>query len=280
MSKTWFITGCSKGFGRALTEELLVSTNAQVIATARNPKALKGLEELYGKRLLVLPLDVTKPHDIKIATEEALGRFNRIDVLVNNAGYGLVGTLEECNMQSIRALFETNVFGLMEVTKAILPTMRAQKSGHILNISSIAGLVAHPGGGIYNATKFAVEGLSESMALDLSSFNIKVTLIEPGPFRTDFASESSLQMAPIHPAYTGTVAHTVRQYLAEAHGRQAGDPMRAAKIMIEVTNMENPPLRLLLGSNAFERLAIKSEIQEKEFKKYESLGRSADYDSL
>lgn len=227
--------------------------------------------------MLALPLDVTKSETIKNAIKETLTHFHHIDVLVNNAGYGLVGTLEECSMQDIRAIFETNVFGLMEVTKAVLPTMRAQKSGQILNISSVAGLVSIAGLGIYNATKFAVEGISGSLALELAPFNIKVTLIEPGPFRTDFASDSSLQIAPTHPAYEGTIARITRQYLMQAHGNQEGDPTRAAQIMIDVTNMETPPLRLLLGKEAYECLADESGKQEKEFKEYEALSRSADY---
>jgi len=276
MSKVWLITGCSKGFGRALAEQLLATTDVLVVATARNPETLKDLEARYASRLLALPLDVTHFEEIESAVEKTLQRFGRIDVLANNAGYGLGGTLEECSLEDIRSIFETNVFGLMETTRAVLPTMRAQKSGHILNISSVAGLVSQPGAGMYNATKFAVEGFSESLALDLAVFGIKVTLIEPGPFRTDFAS--SIHMSPVHPAYAGTPAESIRAYIAAAHGHQAGDPVKAAQIMIQVSNMETPPLRLLLGNDAVERWAGKSQVQEKEFQQYEALARSADYD--
>ena len=276
MSKVWFITGCSKGFGRVLTEQLMEFGDDQVVATARQPETLQDLVDKYGARLLALKLDVTKQEDIQRSVDQALKTFGRIDVLVNNAGYGLGGALEECTMEDIRAIFETNVFGLMEVTKAVLPTMRQQKSGTILNLSSVAGLTSQAGAGIYNATKFAVEGLSESLALDVAPFGIRVTLIEPGPFRTDFAG-GSCQMSVAHPAYQGTPAESIRKYLADAHNNQPGDPVRAAQIMIQVVDMKDPPMRLPLGKIALERIALKSEAQAKEFAQYAALARSADY---
>jgi short-subunit dehydrogenase len=233
--------------------------------------------EKYPDRLLALKLDVTKQGDIEGAVQEALARFKKIDVLVNNAGYGLVGALEECSLEEIRTQFETNVFGLMSMTKAILPTMRKQRSGHIINLSSVAGLVAGAGSGIYNSTKFAVEGLSESLAQDVSNFGIKVTIIEPGPFRTDFAGQSIHIPAP-HPDYQGSRAMTIREYMDNMNTRQPGDPIKAAKIMIQITELENPPLRLPLGNIALERIFAKFANQDAEFKKYESLSRSADYD--
>lgn len=275
MSKVWFITGCSKGFGWALANELLKATDAKVVATARNPETLKTLQNQYEDRVLVLKVDVTNLHDIKAALETTQNTFSRIDVLVNNAGYGLLGALEECSMEDIRAIFETNVFGLMELTKEVLPLMRAQQSGCILNISSIAGLVSMPGTGIYNSTKFAVEGLSEALAAELACFGIKVILIEPGPFRTDFGK--SLSIAPENPAYQESKASLSRQYIAQLHQNQPGDPIKAARIMIELTNMENPPLRLLLGNKAVERIHEKLKTQAEEFAHYEDLARSADY---
>lgn len=275
MSKVWFITGCSKGFGWALANELLKSTDAKVVATARNPETLKTLQNQYEDRVLVLKVDVTHLHDIKAALETTQKTFSRIDVLVNNAGYGLLGALEECSMKDIRAIFETNVFGLMELTKEVLPLMRAQQSGYILNISSIAGLVSMPGTGIYNSTKFAVEGLSEALAAELACFGIKVILIEPGPFRTDFGK--SLSIAPQNPAYQESKASLSRQYIAHLHQSQPGDPIKAVRIMIELTNMENPPLRLLLGNKAVERIHEKLKTQAEEFAHYEDLARSADY---
>jgi len=279
MSKVWFITGCSKGFGWELTQELLKSTNDYVVATARNSDVLKASVEKYPDRLLALKLDVIKKSDIDLAVQEALARFNRIDVLVNNAGYGLVGALEECSLEEIRIQFETNVFGLMGMTKAVLPTMRKQRSGHILNISSVAGLVAGAGSGIYNSTKFAVEGLSESLAQDVANFGIKVTIIEPGPFRTDFAGQS-IHIPTPHPDYMESRAMSIREYMDSMHTRQPGDPIKAAKIMIQITELKDPPLRMPLGNIALERIFTKFENQNAEFKKYESLARSADYDPV
>jgi short-subunit dehydrogenase len=277
MSKVWFITGCSKGFGRQLALELLKTTDAKVVATARNPETLKDIQSQYRDRLLVLKLDVTQPHDIKTSVADALKTFSKIDVLVNNAGYGLGGTLEECSMQDIRKIFDTNVFGLMELTKEILPFMRAQRSGYILNLSSVAGLVAMPGIGIYNSTKFAVEGLSEALSGELEHFGIKVILIEPGPFRTDFAGES-LVMSSEHPAYQDNASAQIRQYLTQMNNNQPGDPVKAAQIMIKLVTMKNPPLRILLGNIAMERIHKKLKAQTEEFAQYEDLARSADYD--
>ena len=187
MKKVWLITGCSKGFGRILVEQLLDRTDDSIVATARNLSSIEHFSKTHPDRVLSTQLDVTKEEDIKKTVDAAMKSFHRIDVLVNNAGYGLAGALEECSMDEIRKIFETNVFGPMAMTKAVLPYMRHQKSGYILNISSIAGLIGAAGLSLYNSTKFAVEGLSEGLAQELADFNIKVTLIEPGPFRTDFA---------------------------------------------------------------------------------------------
>lgn len=278
MSKVWFITGCSKGFGWELTNELL-KTDALIVATARNPDGLKKLQQDHADRLLVLKLDVTQQSEIEQAVQDAVAQFKRIDVLVNNAGYGLVGALEECSLSEIRRQFETNVFGLMSVTKTILPIMRAQKGGHILNISSVAGLVAGAGSGMYCATKFAVEGFSESLAQDVENFGIKVTIIEPGPFRTDFAGQS-IHIPEPHPDYQESRALSIREYMDNMHTRQPGDPIKASKIMIQITELKEPPLRLPLGNIALERIFVKYEKQNAEFRKYESLSRSADYEPL
>jgi NADP-dependent 3-hydroxy acid dehydrogenase YdfG len=277
MSKVWFITGCSKGFGRALTERLLNTTNDLVVATARKVESLADLKNKYKDRLLTLSLDVKNPVHIAAGVQQALDKFSTIDVLVNNAGYGLGGTLEECSMESIRDIFDTNVFGLMEMTKAVLPIMRLQNRGHIFNISSIAGLVSMAGAGIYNSTKFAVEGVSEALASEVSSFGIKVTIIEPGPFRTDFLGDS-FEMSPAHPAYEESVGAQVRSYRSQVHNTQNGDPDKAAKIMIQLAAMENPPLRMILGNIAMDRIYQKIKIQKDELAQYETLARSADFD--
>jgi NADP-dependent 3-hydroxy acid dehydrogenase YdfG len=275
MKKVWFITGCSKGFGRILTEELLENTDAHVVATARNPETLQDLKQKYQARVLVLKLDVTRSHDIQHAVTAAIKAFGRIDVLVNNAGYGMCGALEECSMPEIRAIFDTNVFGLMEVSQAVLPSMRKQKSGHILNISSIAGLQSKAGVGIYNSTKFAVEGLSEALSLEVAHFGIKVTLIEPGPFRTDFIN--SLNIIEEHGDYAQSVVSATRECFNKRNSQQAGDPVKAAKIMIQISAMDNPPLRLPLGNSAMDTINARLPRQVEEFKIHEALSRSADF---
>lgn len=273
MSKVWLITGCTRGFGKILVQELLDNTDARVIRTGRN---LKDLECPYPGRLLSLNLDVRHTHAIQQVVSQGLAEFGRIDVLVNNAGYGLMGALEECSPAAIRDIFETNVFGVMEMTRAVLPAMRAQKSGHIFNISSVAGLVANPGGGIYNSTKFAIEGFSEALKQDVANLGIRVTLMEPGPFRTDFAGPS-IVMAPPMNAYAHTDAAAIRPYIAKANGTQPGDPLKAMRILIQLSHMENPPLRMPLGKVAYERIQGKESLQREEFERFKDLGLSADY---
>ncbi len=233
MSKVWFITGCSTGFGRVFAETLL-KIPVKLVATARQPQSLEALYRLSDKHpeaeLLTLQLDITNSENIRNAVSAAEERFKRIDVLVNNAGYGMVGALEESNMAHIRSLFDTNVFGLIEMTQAVLPIMRKQRGGHIINMSSVAGVMSTPGLGIYNATKYAVEGLSEALALEVAELGIKVTLIEPGPFRTDFAGRSVDNMTELDD-YRATVGPT-RQYMDHMNGAQPGDPYKAAQILL------------------------------------------------
>ena len=270
-TKTWFITGCSTGFGRVLTEELL-KTEANIVATARNPDSLSDLK---GERLLVLPLDVTKAETVKAAVNAAKKRFGSIDVLVNNAGYGMMGAMEESSLEDTRRMFETNVFGLIQVTQAVLPIMRAQKSGYIINLSSAAGMVATPGAAMYNGTKFAVEGISEAMALEAAHLGIKVTLIEPGPFRTDFLNRS-LDTQPAIADYAQSVGKT-REAFGAMDGKQPGDPLKAAQIIIDLASQSNPPLRLPLGHSAFDRISAKVSALQDNLKRVEEVARSADY---
>lgn len=276
MEKVWLITGCSKGFGHILVDTLLATTTDLVVATARTLDALRPFEKVHPDRVFLYKLDVTQETHITACVAQAVQRFGRIDVLVNNAGYGLAGALAECAMDEIKQVFDTNVFGLVRMTKEVLPHMREKRAGHIINMSSIAGLVAAAGMSLYNSTKFAVEGLSEGLALELADFNIKVTLIEPGPFRTDFAG-GSIRMAPRHPDYAGKAADYVRTYLSEMDQAQPGDPLKAARIIIDLVRMESPPLRLLLGNLAVERLQAKTKKQTDEFLQYETLSRSADF---
>lgn len=276
MSKVWFITGCSKGLGRVLSEELLAKTDSVVVATARDVSTLNILKKEYGDRVLPLTLDVKNSDHIKAAVDEACQKFSRIDVLVNNAGYGLGGAVEECSMQSIRNVFDVNVFGLMEMTKAVLPIMRSQNCGHIFNISSVAGLVASAGVGIYNSTKYAVEGLSEALCMEVKTFGINVTIIQPGPFRTDFLGDS-LEVAPALSAYADTAAAQARNYRHQSHNKQNGDPLKAAQIIIQLAAQENPPLRMPLGNVAMDKIHLKMEALKEELTKFEETSRSADY---
>ena len=252
--QVWLITGCSTGFGRIFAEAALAEGHA-VVATARRAESLEGLGAAAPDRFLPLPLDVTDPAACHRAVQEATARFGRLDVLVNNAGYGMVGALEESSSGEIRRMFETNVFGLIEMTKAALPVLRAQRRGWIVNLSSIAGLAATPGFSVYNGSKFAVEGLSEALAGEVAPLGIRVLLVEPGPFRTDFAGRSLVHAAPMAD-YAQAIAST-RRYIAEVDGRQTGDPGRAARAILDHIAQDRPELRMILGKIAMDRVEAK-----------------------
>lgn len=275
-NRVWFITGCSTGFGRLLCEKLLKNGDS-IVATARKPESLQSLSQFIKSpaQLLILPLDVTQKDQIQIAVEKSIAHFGHIDVLVNNAGYGSVGALEEVSEKEIRHVFETNVFGLFEVTRQVLPYMRRRKSGHILNLSSVSGMVATAGASIYAATKFAVEGHSEALAGEVASFGIKVTLIEPGAFRTDFANRS-LHVAPYMIEYAEALAST-RQYYETIGGHQPGNPEKAIELMIEVVNHPNPPLRLPMGTIALNRIHQKLDRYLGEIKAWEKQAKETDF---
>ena len=258
MSKdlVWFITGCSTGFGRALAEELLTQGH-RVAATARRPETLEGLDPGDPSRFAALRLDVTDTASIPTAVAAAERAFGRIDVLVNNAAYGIVGSLEEVPEPELRRIFETNVFGLLATTRAMLPILRRQRSGWILNFSSVAGISATPGFGIYNATKFAVEGHSEALAQEVAHLGIQVRIIAPGPFRTDFAGRSIVRTEPMAD-YDASVG-AARRYLSMADGHQAGDPARAAKEIIRLVEEGRPGLRVPFGKVTLDRVRAKLE---------------------
>ena len=251
----WFVTGCSTGFGRELAK-LLLDAGHRVVVTARDATKLADLTAAFPQSALPLSLDVDRPDQIAAATKAALERFGRIDVLVNNAGFGYLSAIEEGEDAEIRAMFETNVFGLAAMTRAVLPAMRAQKSGAVVNISSMAGIAGFPGIGYYNASKFAVEGLSEALAKEVAPFGIKVLIVEPGPFRTDWAGRSL--RVPQHPieAYKET-AIARREAIHGYSGAQPGDPVRAAKAIIAAVESPNPPLHLVLGAVAYETIVGK-----------------------
>lgn len=270
--KVWFITGASRGFGLELTKAALGAGDT-VVATARNPKSI---EDAFGKhnRLLALKLDVTNEDQAKEAVDAALKRFGQIDVLVNNAGRGLVGAVEEATAEEVRSAIAVNVEGTLNVLRAALPSMRARKSGHILNLSSVGGFRAWPGWGIYCATKFMVEGFSEALQAELEPLGIKVTIVEPGPFRTDFLDESSLgRTKTIIVDYSGT-AGAARDWADNSHNEQPGDPAKAAAAMVKITEAERPPLRLQLGHDCVAAIEAKLEHVRQELEQWRQLADS------
>lgn len=273
--RVWFITGCSTGFGRLLAEEVLRS-GGKVVATARKREQIAELEQKHPQTAKVLALDVTDQAQVDSAVAEAIAHFGRVDVLVNNAGYGVAGAIEEVSEAELRPMYETNVFGLLRVTRALLPHMRERRSGHILNLSSIGGVTASPGWGLYQSTKFAVEGLSEALAAELAPLGIRVIIIEPGPFRTDFLGRSGVEAAQHITDYDAT-AGNARQYLNSQSGKQRGDPARAVQAMIQVVESPNPPLRLLLGAGALQRLRAKLDAWQKEIAEWEATTIGADF---
>jgi NADP-dependent 3-hydroxy acid dehydrogenase YdfG len=247
-SKVWLITGSSTGFGRSLTEAVLKNGD-RVVATARKPEQLDDLVKQYPDTIKTVRLDVTNLQDVQAALESALNAYARIDVLVNNAGYGTMGAIEEVSDEDIKRQFDTNLFGALNMTRAVLPTMRDQRSGHILNISSVGGVVSFAGTGIYCATKFALEAVSEALAQEVKPLGIKVTIIEPGAFRTDFSGRSIVTPDQAIADYAETSGKLI-QWNQEIDGKQPGDPVKAAAAMIQVVESKNPPLRLALGEDS------------------------------
>lgn len=241
--KVWFITGASRGFGRLWTEAAL-KRGDKVVATARDTKSLQDLAAEYGPSVLTLPLDVTDHEAVFKVVKQALKHFGRLDVVISNAGYGLMGALEEASMTEARANFETNVMGTLSVIQAVLPILRAQGSGHILPVSSVGGLVTFPLGGIYQATKFAVEGMSQTLAQEVAAFGIKVTIIEPGPFATEFLSQSSIRYCAPIPVYDPMR----KQFETMLTPDMFGDPKDTVEPVFAAVDADEPPLHLLLGT--------------------------------
>lgn len=254
--KTWFITGASRGFG-ARVAELALAKGENVVATARNTAALIKRLGIHPN-LLSLPLDVTVERQARVATEHAVHRFGRIDVLLNNAGFGLLGAVEEATKDEVERLFQTNVFGVLWVTQAVLPYMRAQRSGRILNISSVGGYRGGAGFGVYCASKFAVEGLTEALYQELAPLGIHATVIEPGYFRTDFLDSISLTMSRAYIEDYASTVGAVRNRAADMNHIQPGDPDRLAQVIVEFSNVPNPPVRLPLGSDTVAAIETKN----------------------
>ena len=272
-TSVWLITGCSTGFGRELARVLLRRGNS-VVVTARNPATLDEFGSSANS--LVATLDVTVPSQIADVVRQAETRFGHIDVLVNNAGYGYLSAIEEGEDEEVRVMFETNVFGLANMTKAVLPGMRARRRGHIVNISSMGGLIGFPGIGYYNATKFAVEGLSEALAKETASLGIKVTVVEPGPFRTDWAGRS-LKTPKTAIADYAESAGARRAAVQSYSGTQQGDPVRGVEAIIQAVESPEPPLHLLLGRPAYEMTAVKFKEFTAEMEKWREVSLGADF---
>jgi NAD(P)-dependent dehydrogenase (short-subunit alcohol dehydrogenase family) len=269
----WFITGCSTGFGRDLARYVLES-GYRAVVTARKPEVLKE-EFASSERALVLKLDVTDSAQISAAVATARERFGRIDVLVNNAGIGYFAGVEESEENEVRRMFEINVFGLGLMTQAVLPLMRAQRSGFIINLASLAGINPFPALGYYCATKFAVEGLSGSLALEVEPLGIKVIVVEPSGFRTDWAGRSANE-SPVHIADYATTVGVKREQLRAQSGKQPGDPQRAVRAIVEAVRSPNPPRHLPLGNAAYDVGTARLESLLKEFRAGEATARAAD----
>jgi NAD(P)-dependent dehydrogenase (short-subunit alcohol dehydrogenase family) len=272
----WLVTGASRGFGRELTAAALAA-GEHVIATARDPEAVREAFPEAGDALLAVPLDVTDEGQAVEAVRIGVERFGRLDVVVNNAGYGLFGGVEEAADEEVRALFDTNVFGLLNVTRAALPVLRRQRAGRIINIGSSAGFSAGAGGGLYSATKFAIEAVSEALREEVGPLGIHVTIVEPGSFRTEFLGGGSLHRPALEIADYADTVGGLHRAAAEYDGRQPGDPARAAEVIRALAEAEAPPFRVPLGSDAVALLEQKLEAVRVELEAARSTALSTDF---
>ncbi|WP_461453045.1 oxidoreductase [Mucilaginibacter sp.] len=275
MSKVWFITGCSTGFGRELAKHVLESGHKAVVAS-RKTEDVEDITKDYPDTAIAVKLDVTKEDEIKSSVDEAIKNFGQIDVLVNNAGIGYFGAIEESEDDEVRRMFEINFWGLANMTKAVLPLMRKQRSGNIVNIASIGGLVGFPAVGYYNATKFAVDGFSDALSKETAPLGIKVTVVCPSGFRTDWAGRSANNSKIVINDYKDT-AETNKNNIRNVSGKQAGDPVRAAKAIVVAVESANPPLHLLLGVAALKGARNKLEVLKKDFDAWEDTTTGADF---
>jgi NAD(P)-dependent dehydrogenase (short-subunit alcohol dehydrogenase family) len=276
MTKIWFITGSSRGLGRNLTEAVLAKGD-KVAATARQPQQLDDLVKKYPGQILPLQLDVTKNNEIVNAVEQAVNHFGRIDVLINNAGVGIVGATEAFTDEQVRSQLDTNLYAVIDITRVVLPYMRKQRSGRILQISSIGGRVGNPGLATYQAAKFGVSGFTEVLAKEVAPLGIKVTSIEPGGFRTDWAG-ASMTYAPTIEGYEETVDKRVAYFKSGAFV-PVGDPVKAAQVMVNLADHPEPPVHLVLGSEAAGILKGADEARKAEFEKWLPVTLSTDHDS-
>lgn len=274
MTQRWLITGCSRGLGRALAEAVLEAGHC-LVATARDPSQLHDLVQRHGERVRAVALDVVDAAAAAAAIRTAVDAFGGLDVLVNNAGYGNINAIEDTSIEAFREQIDTNLFGTIIVTKAAIPLMREQRSGHIIQFSSVGGRVGAPGRAPYSAAKWAVEGFSEVLAREMRLVGVKVTVIEPGGFRTDFAGSSTVleEGRPEYDAVVGAAARMQRDY----NGRQPGDPGRAAQVMLKVAAMDQPPLRLALGSDALAAIGHADRERLAELERWRELSVSTDF---
>ncbi len=274
--RVWLITGCSTGFGRELVR--LVAENGEyAVGTVRKENQVSDLESINKDLVTGVVLDVQDQSSINDAAKQIKEKFGRLDVLVNNAGYGTLGPIEETDDDEIQRQFDVNVFGAVRMIKLALPFMREQKSGRILNITSIAGLNGFPGVGIYNGSKFALEGIGEALAAETKHLGIKVTNIEPGPFRTDWAGRSATFNEPSISDYKETAEKNMNDIRGNS-GHQVGDPKKAVQAMFDLTKLENPPVHLPLGGPAYKRVGIRLEEFKAEIEQFEYLGKPTDFD--
>ncbi|MFD8082922.1 oxidoreductase [Kitasatospora sp. NPDC059722] len=276
--RVWLITGANSGFGQAIAEAAIAAGDS-VVAAARRPEALDGLVAAHPGRVVPVRLDVTDGERIPAAVAEALERFGRIDVLVNNAGRGLIGAVEEYTDRELRDLMELHFFGPAALTRAVLPHLRAQGSGAVVQMSSMGGRFSFPGVGAYSATKFALEGLSEALAQEVAGFGVKVLIVEPGAFRTGFAGGGALAHATPIAAYDPVVG-PVRTGLPDSDGKQPGDPAKAAAAILAALDAEHTPLRLALGSDAVDGVLGQLDRARKEAEAWEAVGRGTDFADL
>lgn len=274
MTKVWFITGSSRGLGRSLTEAVLAKGN-YVAATARNPTQLIDLVEKYPSQIYPLQLDVTDKNQIHSAVARTIAHFGRIDVLVNNAGFGVIGAAEAFTDEQVRSQLETNLYAPIEITRAVLPFMRKQRSGHMLQISSVGGRVGNAGLTMYQAAKFGLSGFTEALAKEVAPLGIRVTSVEPGGFRTDWAG-ASMSFAPQVEGYASTV-DGIAAFLKESKFAPMGDPSKAANVLLDLVDHPQPPVHLVLGSEAVELLQQADKARQAEFEKWKPVSISTDH---
>jgi short-subunit dehydrogenase len=271
-NKTWFITGISSGLGKALAQKVIENDDF-VIGTFRSQTQADSFNNEYKDKGFALTLDVVQSNEVEVAVKIVKEKFGSIDVLVNNAGFGFAGAIEETSIEETREIFEANFFGTLNLTQSFLPLLRKQRSGHIIQISSHAGFKAFPGFGIYNASKFAVEGFSEALAIEVAPFGIHLTIVEPGPFRTNFAGSAFRHARKIISDYKQT-AGEFRERMQQVDGKQEGDPYKASQAIIDISKLDKPPLRLPLGKIAIISLTTKLESVQNDIIAYKDIAES------